>query len=97
MRRTKAIGGGASSDPQRGGGVARGHGVGLLAFGGAYWPLALAHSGAREESAPPPLPSRVSVGASTKAHTAPGVFSGLPSAGVSIAVAFRSWLVLLWL
>ena len=26
------------------GGLARGHGVGLFAFGGAYWPLALAHS-----------------------------------------------------
>ena len=26
-----------------GGGLARGHGVGLLAFGGAYWPLATAH------------------------------------------------------
>ena len=27
-----------------GGGLAQGHGVGLSAFGGAYWPLALAHS-----------------------------------------------------
>ena len=27
-----------------GGGLARGHGVALFAFGGAYWPLALAHS-----------------------------------------------------
>ena len=27
-----------------GGGLARGHGVGLCAFGGAYWPLATAHS-----------------------------------------------------
>ena len=27
-----------------GGGLARGQGVGLFAFGGAYWPLALAHS-----------------------------------------------------
>ena len=26
------------------GGLARGHGVSLFAFGGAYWPLALAHS-----------------------------------------------------
>ena len=26
-----------------GGGLARGHGVGLLAFGGAYWPLTTAH------------------------------------------------------
>ena len=25
-------------------GLARGHGVGLFAFGGAYWPLAPAHS-----------------------------------------------------
>ena len=29
---------------KRGGGVARGHGFGLLAFGGAYWPLTTAHS-----------------------------------------------------
>ena len=27
------------------GGLARGHGVGLFAFGGAYWTLARAHSG----------------------------------------------------
>ena len=27
-----------------GGGLAQGHGVSLFAFGGAYWPLALAHS-----------------------------------------------------
>ena len=27
-----------------GGGLARGHGVGMFAFGGAYWPLATAHS-----------------------------------------------------
>ena len=27
-----------------GGGLARGRGVGLFAFGGAYWPLATAHS-----------------------------------------------------
>ena len=26
------------------GGLVRGHGVGLLAFGGAYWPLTTAHS-----------------------------------------------------
>ena len=26
------------------GGLARGHGVGLRAFGGAFWPLAAAHS-----------------------------------------------------
>ena len=31
-----ALGGGG-----RGGGLARGHSVGLLAFGGAYWPLTL--------------------------------------------------------
>ena len=30
--------------PGGGGGVARGHGVGLFAFGGAYWPLAIVHS-----------------------------------------------------
>ena len=30
--------------PPQGGGVARGHGAGVFAFGGAYWPLATAHS-----------------------------------------------------
>ena len=36
-------GGGCSLELLQGGG-ARGHGVGLFAFGGAYWPLATAHS-----------------------------------------------------
>ena len=29
---------------RRGGSLARGHGAGLFAFGGAHWPLATAHS-----------------------------------------------------
>ena len=48
-----------------GGWVARGHGVGLFAFGGAYWPIATAHSdplrvrtcfGSINRAAPPPPP-----------------------------------------
>ena len=41
------LGGGASIEPLAGGGgggVAQGLGIGLYAFGGAYWPLATAHS-----------------------------------------------------
>ena len=45
-RPPNVVGGWALGTPKReGGGVlARGNGVGLFAVGGAYWPLALAHS-----------------------------------------------------
>ena len=38
------LAGGVAPWQTGGGGVARGHGVGLFAFGGAYWPLATVHS-----------------------------------------------------
>ena len=37
-------GGGGSRGAGGGGGLAQGLGIWLVAFGGAYWPLAIAHS-----------------------------------------------------